>query len=46
MLKEKDSYPQLKSPTAALILENGDTFWGYGLGSIKADVAELCFNTS
>ena len=46
MLKDRDSYPQLNPPTAALILENGDTFWGYGLGSIKADVAELCFNTS
>jgi len=46
MLKDKDSYPQLRPPTAALILENGDTFWGSGLGSLKADVAELCFNTS
>ncbi len=46
MLKDKDSYPHLRSPTAALILENGDTFWGFGLGSLKAEVAELCFNTS
>ena len=46
MLKDKDSYPQLRPPTAALILENGDTFWGSGLGSLKAEVAELCFNTS
>ena len=46
MLKDKDSYPHLRPPTAALILENGDTFWGSGLGSLKADVAELCFNTS
>ena len=46
MLKDKDSYPQLRPPTAALILENGDTFWGFGLGSLKAEVAELCFNTS
>ena len=46
MLKDKDSYPQLRPPTAALILENGETFWGSGLGSFKAEVAELCFNTS
>ena len=46
MLKEKDSYPQLKSPTAALILENGETFWGHGLGPLKGSIGELCFNTS
>ena len=41
MLKEKDSYPQLKSPTAALILENGETFWGHGLGPLKGSIGEL-----
>ncbi|PPR45359.1 MAG: Carbamoyl-phosphate synthase small chain [Alphaproteobacteria bacterium MarineAlpha5_Bin8] len=46
MLKEIDSYPQLRPPSAALILENGTIFWGYGIGAIKASVAELCFNTS
>ena len=46
MLKKKDSYPQLKSPTYALILENGETFWGNGLGPLKGFIGELCFNTS
>jgi len=46
MLKDLDSYPQLRPPSAALILENGDTFWGYGLGAITWNVGELCFNTS
>ena len=46
MLKENNSYPQLRPPSAALILENGDTFWGNGLGAIKSSIGELCFNTS
>ncbi len=46
MLKEIDRYPQLCPPSAALILENGDIFWGCGVGPKKASVAELCFNTS
>ena len=46
MLKDLDSYPQLNQPSAALILENGDTFWGHGLGAIKCEIGELCFNTS
>ena len=46
MLKQIDRYPQLRPPSAALILENGDIFWGYGIGAKKANVAELCFNTS
>lgn len=33
-------------PTAALILENGDIFWGYGFGAKVASIGELCFNTS
>ncbi len=32
--------------SAALILENGEVLWGYGLGAQKAVVGELCFNTS
>ena len=32
--------------TAALVLENGEILWGYGLGEQKAAVGELCFNTS
>ena len=46
MLKDQDSYIYLRPPSAALILENGDTFWGNGLGPLKADIGELCFNTS
>ena len=46
MLKDLNSYPQLNYPSAVLILENGDSFWGHGLGPIKADIGELCFNTS
>ena len=32
--------------TAALIFENGEVFWGYGLGVKKSVIGELCFNTS
>ena len=32
--------------TAALILENGEVLWGYGLGTKKSVIGELCFNTS
>ena len=32
--------------TAALVLENGEVLWGYGLGVQKGVVGELCFNTS
>ena len=38
--------PQLNNKTAALILENGEVLWGYGLGVKKTVVGELCFNTS
>ena len=46
MQKENESYPHLRPPSAALILENGEIFWGYGLGAITANIGELCFNTS
>tara|TARA_Y100000590_G_C15735309_1_gene1018317 strand:- start:101 stop:1282 length:1182 start_codon:yes stop_codon:yes gene_type:complete len=46
MLKDLESYPQLRPPSAAIILENGEIFWGYGLGKITAHIGELCFNTS
>ena len=36
----------LNQPTAVLLLENGDIFWGYGLGAKKQAIGELCFNTS
>ncbi len=36
----------LNHKSAALVLENGEILWGYGLGVQKAAVGELCFNTS
>lgn len=32
--------------SAALIFDDGEILWGYGLGAIKSTIAELCFNTS
>ncbi len=32
--------------TAALIFENGEVLWGYGLGVKKSVIGELCFNTA
>ncbi len=46
MLKDIDNKVQLRPPTAALILENGETLWGYGIGPKIATIGELCFNTS
>ena len=37
---------EIHNKTGALILENGEVLWGYGLGSKKSVVGELCFNTS
>ena len=37
---------QKSKKTAALILENGEVLWGYGLGVKKSVIGELCFNTS
>ncbi len=37
---------QLLNKSAALILENGEVLWGYGLGTKKSVIGELCFNTS
>ena len=36
----------VKKPTAALILENGEVFWGRGFGAETYNIGELCFNTS
>ena len=30
-------------PTAVLLLENGDTYWGYGFGAKKQSIGELGF---
>ena len=46
MLKDQLSHQLHKSPSAILILENGDIFWGLGIGSKSHAVGELCFNTS
>ncbi|MDH3234859.1 MAG: glutamine-hydrolyzing carbamoyl-phosphate synthase small subunit [Alphaproteobacteria bacterium] len=32
--------------TAALVLEDGTTFWGLGVGAAGETVGEICFNTS
>ncbi len=39
-------YQQSYYKSAALVLENGEILWGYGLGAKRAVVGELCFNTS
>ena len=31
---------------AVLVLESGESFWGYGIGARGASVGELCFNTA
>ena len=33
-------------PTACIVLDSGQVFYGYGFGTQGADVAELCFNTA
>ena len=37
---------QTHNKSAALVFENGEVLWGYGLGTQKGVVGELCFNTS
>jgi carbamoyl-phosphate synthase small subunit len=34
------------TPTGALVLADGTTFWGRGLGASGRSVGEVCFNTS
>ena len=46
MQRDKSIKQQLRSPTAALIFDDGEILWGHGIGSKKSVVAELCFNTS
>ena len=36
----------LNYKSGALVLENGEVLWGYGIGAVKAVIGELCFNTS
>ncbi len=33
-------------PTACIVLDNGQIFYGYGFGQEGTDTAELCFNTA
>ena len=37
---------KIQNKSAALIFENGEVLWGYGLGVKKSVIGELCFNTS
>ena len=46
MHQKQDKYYSITPPTAALILENGDIFWGNGLGAKTLKIGELCFNTA
>jgi len=46
MIQYLESFPSLNNPSAALILENGEIYWGIGLGAKTSKIAELCFNTS
>ena len=34
------------NPTAALVLEDGSVFTGYGFGAAATNTGEVCFNTS
>ena len=38
--------PPPPGTTAALVLEDGAVFWGYGAGARGSAVGEVCFNTS
>jgi len=39
-------YQPTRTPTAALVLANGEVFYGDGLGHIGSAVGEVCFNTA
>ncbi len=38
--------PPHSGVAAVLVLENGDVYWGYGIGATGDTVGEVCFNTS
>ena len=38
--------PPPRGTTAALVLDDGDVYWGFGAGAIGSTVGEVCFNTS
>ena len=39
-------YQPTHTPTAALVLANGEVFYGDGIGHIGSAVGEVCFNTA
>jgi len=39
-------YQPTRSPSAALVLANGEVFYGEGIGHIGSAVGEVCFNTA
>ncbi|MCC3861451.1 glutamine-hydrolyzing carbamoyl-phosphate synthase small subunit [Pseudemcibacter aquimaris] len=43
---KNDHIPPHDKITAALVLEDGSVFWGYGFGKKATAVGEVCFNTS
>jgi len=40
-IPDRDSFP-----TACIVLDSGQIFYGYGFGKEGLDTAELCFNTA
>ncbi|MBL4589808.1 MAG: glutamine-hydrolyzing carbamoyl-phosphate synthase small subunit [Alphaproteobacteria bacterium] len=40
------SFTRPKNATAVLLLDNGQLFWGYGIGAQTQKLGEICFNTS
>ncbi|NOZ43054.1 MAG: glutamine-hydrolyzing carbamoyl-phosphate synthase small subunit [Alphaproteobacteria bacterium] len=44
--KNIDHNPPHKDITAALVLDDGSVFWGYGIGTVGKIVGEVCFNTA
>ena len=45
-LDNTDYSPPHKDITAVLVLEDGQVFWGYGIGKAGDVVGEVCFNTA
>jgi carbamoyl-phosphate synthase small subunit len=37
---------RVRTPDAALVLDDGTVFWGHGAGSVGVAVGEVCFNTA
>lgn len=43
---QSTAHPPARGMTAVLVLADGATFWGQGVGAEGAALGELCFNTS